>query len=213
MGNIITSSTIVFNKTMRQSIKRILRESLDIEYSEKTMNMIKKMVDKMELPSVKSFIVKWSENDGAYMIKLYYPKKGVDDEIRWKNEMDITSTIRPFLDLPFYSVIVRSYYHEPPNEFVGGINENYTPWVKRRLDIVKNAERETSNYMKHKFKQNPKQYTKSKFTHMFFSNMMDELHGDLSNWGTEDFDYSKVHQELRDSFTDYVEELWRHLKK
>ena len=43
--------------------------------------------------------------------------------------------------------------------------------------------------------------------------MMDELHGDLSNWGTEDFDYSKVHKELRDSFTDYVEELWRHLKK
>jgi hypothetical protein len=48
---------------------------------------------------------------------------------------------------------------------------------------------------------------------MFFSIMMDELHGELSNWGTEDFDYSKVHQELRDSFTDYVEELWRHLNR
>ena len=96
---------------------------------------------------------------------------------------------------------------------VMGINEDYTAWVKRRMDMVRNAEREASSYMVNRFKQNPAQYTKSKFTHMFFSIMMDELHGELSNWGIEDFDYSKVHQELRDSFTDYVEELWRHLNK
>ena len=96
---------------------------------------------------------------------------------------------------------------------VMGINEDYTTWVKRRLKMVRNAERETSNYMTHKFKQNPQQYRKNQFIDVFFSVMMDELHGDLSNWGTEDFDYSKVHQELRDSFTDYVEELWRHLNK
>jgi hypothetical protein len=94
---------------------------------------------------------------------------------------------------------------------VMGINEDYTTWVKRRMDMVRDAEREASSYMVNRFKQNPKQYTKSKFTHMFFSVMMDELHGDLSNWGTQDFDYSKVHQELRDSFNVYVEELWNHL--
>ena len=91
------------------------------------------------------------------------------------------------------------------------INEEYTTWVKRRMDMVRDAEREASSYMVNRFKQAPKQYTKSKFTHAFFSVMMDELHGDLSNWGTQDFDYSKVHQELRDSFNVYVEELWNHL--
>jgi hypothetical protein len=197
---------------LRESIKRILRESLDSDYSEGTMKIIKKMMTKMDLPFVESFKVVWSEMHDAYEIKLYYPKH-VKQDIRWENEMKITSTIRPFLDLPFYSVIVRSFYSEKPNEFVGGINENYTPWVKRRMDMVQRAEREASSYMVKRFKQNPKQSTKSKFTHMFFSVMMDGLHDELSNGGTEDFDYSKVHQELRDSFRNYVEELWKQLNK
>lgn len=197
---------------LRQSIKRILWESLDLDYSEATMNIIKKIVVKMNLPFVESFKVVWSEKDGAYVIKLYYPKD-VDDETRWKNEMDITSTIRPFLDLPFYSVIVRSFYSEKPNEFVGGINENYTPWVKRRLKTVRNAERQASSYMTRKFKQNPQQYRKNEFIGVFFSVMTDELHGDLSNWGTEDFDYENVQQQLKDSFGEYVEELWKQLNK
>jgi len=197
---------------LRESIKRILRESLDLDYSEGTMKIIKKMMTKMDLPFVESFKVVWSEMHDAYEIKLYYPKH-VKQDIRWENEMKITSTIRPFLDLPFYSIIVRSFYSEKPNEFVGGINENYTPWVKRRMDMVQRAEREASSYMVKRFKQNPKQSTKSKFTHMFFSVMMDGLHDELSNGGTEDFDYSKVHQELRDSFRNYVEELWKQLNK
>jgi len=197
---------------LRESIKRILRESLDLDYSEGTMKIIEKMMTKMDLPFVESFKVVWSEINGAYEIKLYYPKH-VKQDIRWENEMKITSTIRPFLDLPFYSVIVRSLYSEKPNEFVGGINENYTPWVKRRLKMVRNAERQTSSYMTHKFKQNPQQYRKNQFIDIFFSVMMDELHGDLSHGGTEDFDYSKVHQELRNSFREYVEELWKQLNK
>jgi len=91
------------------------------------------------------------------------------------------------------------------------INENYTTWVKRRMDMVQQAERQASSYMVKRFKQNPQQYTKSKFTHIFFSTMMDELHDELSNGGTQDFDYSKVHQEIRDSFKNYVEELWKDL--
>ena len=94
---------------------------------------------------------------------------------------------------------------------VMGINENYTTWVKRRMDMVQKAEREASSYMVNRFNHNPKQYTKSKFSHMFFSVMMDQLHGELSNWGTQDFDYSKAHQEIRDSFKNYVEELWKDL--
>ena len=94
---------------------------------------------------------------------------------------------------------------------VMGINEDYTPWVKRRMDMVLRAERDTSNYMTYKFKQNPQQYRKNQFIDVFFSVMMDGLHNELSNGGTQDFDYSRVHQELRDSLKDYVEELWKHL--
>jgi len=96
---------------------------------------------------------------------------------------------------------------------VMGINEDYTTWVKRRMDIVRDAEREASSYMIKIFKLNPIRFTKNKFINLFFSTMMDELHNELSKGGTEDFNYSKVHQELRDSFRDYVEELWKHLNK
>jgi hypothetical protein len=199
-------------KPDHEHFQHLYNESLDPDYSEKKIYMIEKMVSKMELPSVESFKVDWSDVSEAYVIRLFYPKN-VDDETKWKNEMDITSIIRPFLDLPFYSVIVRSYYREKPNKFIGGINENYTTWVKRRMDMVRDAEREASRYMIKIFKLSPIRFTKNKFINLFFSTMMDELHGYLSKWGTEDFDYSKVHQELRDSFRDYVEELWKHLNK
>jgi hypothetical protein len=67
--------------------------------------------------------------------------------------------------------------------------------------------------MTRKFKQNPQQYRKNEFIGVFFSVMTDELHGDLSNWGTEDFDYENVQQQLKDSFGEYVEELWKQLNK
>ena len=94
---------------------------------------------------------------------------------------------------------------------VMGINENYTTWVKRRIDMVQQAERSASSYMVKRFKQAPQQYKKNHFIDVFFSVMMDELHDELSNGGTQDFDYSKVHQEIRDSFKNYVEELWKDL--
>jgi hypothetical protein len=94
---------------------------------------------------------------------------------------------------------------------VMGINENYTTWVKRRIDMVQQAERSASSYMVKRFKQAPQQYKKNHFIDVFFSVMMDGLHDELSNGGTQDFDYSKVHQEIRDSFKNYVEELWKDL--
>lgn len=92
---------------------------------------------------------------------------------------------------------------------MGVINEDYTTWIKRKMDMVRKAERKASHYITNRFKQNPKQFTKNKFINVFFSVMMDELNDELSNGGTQDFDYSKVHQELRD----YVEKLWVHLNK
>ena len=101
-------------------------------------------------------------------------------------------------------IITESQYNLIKND----INEAYTPWVKRRLKMVRNAERQSSSYMTHKFKQNPQQYRKNQFIDVFFSVMMDELHR-----GTEDFDYENIQQQLKDSFGEYVEELWKKLNK
>jgi hypothetical protein len=96
------------------------------------------------------------------------------------------------------------------------MNENFTPWVKRRLDMVMKAEREAHHYMNYKYKSNNinnEPLDKDTFTNMYYSVMMDELHPHLSNWGTEEFDYSNVRQEIQNSFQDNVEELWKYLNR
>ena len=97
-----------------------------------------------------------------------------------------------------------------------GVNEAYTPWVKRRLAMVRKAERASYYYMVNTFKrrmESDKEFSKNDFINMYFSIMMDEMHGALSSWGTEDFDYPKVYKEITDSFGENAEELWKHLKK
>lgn len=94
-------------------------------------------------------------------------------------------------------------------EVMGVINE---AWVKRRLDMVMKAHRGASDYMIERFKNYP-EFEKDQFTNIFFSIMMDELHPVLTNWGADDFDYPKVHQEIIDSFTDGVHIMWKELGK
>jgi len=205
---------------LQEDIKRIkqvmnINESFSLDYSEGTMKIIEKIMDKMDLPFLESFKVVWSETHGSYEIKLYYPRH-VKQDIRWENEMNIVSTIRPFLGLPLYSIIVRSFYSKNPDEFVGGVNEAYTPWVKRRLVLIRKAERASYYYMVNTFKrrmETDKEFSKNDFINMYFSIIMDEMHGELSSWGTEDFDYPKVYKEITDSFQENAEELWKHLKK
>lgn len=96
------------------------------------------------------------------------------------------------------------------------LQENYTPWVKRRMDMVRKSEREASHYMMKIFKHRVEKsgrFNKEDFIHTYFSVMMDNLHGHLSNWGSEDFDYDGVLNQLKESFTEHAEELWKHLNK
>jgi len=202
-------------KPDHEHFKHLYNESLDNDYSEGTMKIIEKMVTKMDLPFVESSEVNWSEMHGSYEIKLYYPRH-VKQDIRWENEMNILSTLRPFLGLPLYSILVRSFYSKNPDEFVGGVNEAYTPWVKRRLALIRKAERASYYYMVNTFKrrmETDKEFSKNDFINMYFSIIMDEMHGELSSWGTEDFDYPKVYKEITESFGENAEELWKHLKK
>jgi len=96
------------------------------------------------------------------------------------------------------------------------LQENYTPWVKRRMDMVRKAERGASHYMMRIFKHRVEKsgrFNKEDFIHTYFSVMMDDLHGHLSNWGSEDFDYDGILNQLKESFTEHAEELWKHLNK
>jgi len=96
------------------------------------------------------------------------------------------------------------------------MNENFTPWVKRRLDMVMKAEREAHNYMVYTYKRNDINNTpldKDTFTNMYYSVMMDELYPHLSNWGTQEFNYESVLEELKSSFQENVEESWKYLNR
>ena len=52
-------------------------------------------------------------------------------------------------------------------EVMGVINEDYTTWIKRKMDMVRKAERKASHYITNRFKQNPKQFTKNKFINQY----------------------------------------------
>jgi len=82
----------------------------DIDYSENTENLIKRMITKMDLPKLEYFEVEWSEKWGAYVISLFYEKNDEYFEISHSNETKLINVIRPFLGLPGYSIVYRNYY-------------------------------------------------------------------------------------------------------
>ncbi len=83
-------------------------ESNDDNYSPQTIKMIKRVVNKVDLPMVDKIKVLWSEEQGMYRVQLYYPE-GVSRDVKWKNELTITGPIKSFLDLPPYTLMVASY--------------------------------------------------------------------------------------------------------
>ena len=89
-------------------------ESNDPDYSPKTLTTLRKMVAKMDLPSVRDVKVRWNERGGAYMIGLYY-ENNTDVKLIEKNENKVWSMI-PFFGLPHYSVLPQSYYINPEED-------------------------------------------------------------------------------------------------
>jgi hypothetical protein len=86
-------------------------ESNDPDYSPEMLITLRKMVAKMDLPSVRDVKVRWNERGGSYIIGLYY-ENNTDTKLIEKNENKVWSMI-PFFGLPYYSVLPQSYYINP----------------------------------------------------------------------------------------------------
>ena len=81
----------------------------DPDYSPKKMEMMKRIVEKFQLPQLVKYDVSWDKKEGSYFIKLYYSHDS-DIDVRISNKEKVLSTISKFLGLRAYTLIVRSHY-------------------------------------------------------------------------------------------------------
>ena len=81
----------------------------DPDYSPKKMEMMKRIVEKFQLPQLVKYDVSWDKKEGSYLIKLYYSHDS-DIDVRISNKEKVLSTISKFLGLRAYTLIVRSHY-------------------------------------------------------------------------------------------------------
>jgi hypothetical protein len=97
-----------------KNFKKVLGEEEDEEindpdYSPKKMEMMKRIVEKFQLPQLVKYDVSWDKKEGSYFIKLYYSHDS-DIDVRISNKEKVLSTISKFLGLRAYTLIVRSHY-------------------------------------------------------------------------------------------------------
>ena len=108
-------------KPDHEHFKRLYNEDVsninDDDYSEELLNVIKKLVGSMDLPKLVRYDVVWDDMKDSYKIRLYY-NQDIDNNTRWTNESNVIRFVRPFLDLPLYSIEVWSYYVDSPTKFV-----------------------------------------------------------------------------------------------
>lgn len=91
-----------------------------------------------------------------------------------------------------------------------------SPFIRRRSDIVRQAERESFDYMVNAFKRHIQTNTpisESAFTNMYCTIIMDGLHPHLSDNGTKDFNYDGVFNEIKHIYKELIHELWIHLNE
>jgi hypothetical protein len=97
-----------------KNFKKVLGEEEDEEindpdYSPKIMEMMKRIVEKFQLPQLVKYDVSWDKKEGSYLIKLYYSHDS-DIDVRISNKEKVLSTISKFLGLKAYTLTVRSHY-------------------------------------------------------------------------------------------------------
>ena len=91
-----------------------------------------------------------------------------------------------------------------------------SPFIRRRSDIVRQAEREAFSYMNHIFKDHIHRDSpigENAFTNMYCTVIMDGLHPHLSDGGTKEFDYDGVFNEIKNIYKELIHELWKHLEE
>ena len=81
----------------------------NVEYSESTYNLIKRLLSKMSLPHVFDVELIWNEIQGMYQIKLKYDETDTDFSDHLESNERKVRNITKILGLPPYSFSVTSY--------------------------------------------------------------------------------------------------------
>ena len=81
----------------------------DPDYSPKIMEMMGRIVEKFQLPQLVKYDISWDNEEGAYLIKLYYSHDS-DIDVRLSNKEKVLSTLSKFLGLKAYTLTVRSHF-------------------------------------------------------------------------------------------------------
>ena len=85
------------------------KEINDPDYSPKIMEMMGRIVEKFQLPQLVKYDISWDNEEGAYLIKLYYSHDS-DIDVRLSNKEKVLSNLSKFLGLKAYTLTVRSHF-------------------------------------------------------------------------------------------------------
>jgi hypothetical protein len=102
---------IKFSK-LSKNFKKVLGEEEEIndpDYSPKKMEIMGLIVEKFQLPQLVKYDISWDNEEGTYLIKLYYSHDS-DIDVRISNKEKVLSTLSKFLGLKAYTLTVRSHF-------------------------------------------------------------------------------------------------------
>jgi len=215
---------------LQETIRKVLREEVDKQLINKVVRRLKN-IDNLILKSaewtsdyyatrLKEEDIDWFIDtviDGFY-IDYVSPifESWNDEDGQLEPDMSISydeeEELREFFKTRYYDEIAK-YYN---NKFGNNIFEAVTPFLRRRWNLVRQAEREAYGYMVHIFKDHihrNSEIGESAFTNMYCTVIMDELHPYLSDNGTKEFDYDRVFDEIKNLYKEIIHELWKYLNK
>ena len=129
---------IKFSK-LSKNFKKVLGEEEEIndpDYSPKKIEIMGLIVEKFQLPQLVKYDISWDNEEGAYLIKLYYSHDS-DIDVRLSNKEKVLSTLSKFLGLKAYTLTVRSLF--------AGSYDKY-PWDSAKLqEQIRRIVREEMN--------------------------------------------------------------------
>jgi hypothetical protein len=93
---------------------------------------------------------------------------------------------------------------------------NESVYTRRRLSNEKldKAFEDSLQYTKNRFKnfmRGEKQMSENMFRNVVISIMMDEFHGELSDWGTQDFPYEEVYDYIKEKYSSNIKREYKKL--
>ncbi len=90
---------------------------------------------------------------------------------------------------------------------------NESTYLRRRLSNEKldRAFEDSLKYTKNRFTNNHFKKSYSMFLNVVIDRMMNEFHGELSNWGTQDFPYQEVYDYIKEKYSSKIKQEYKKL--